>query len=144
MSAMSGSCRSSSATTATGSATSDVIRLDSASCAPGHTRWSPAARRSPAAGQLGVSQDRRQRGAQFVAGVGQELPHPPIGGGQVLNAPSTLASKAIQRVPDDAHLVAGVGVGLGDPRGDAMLLARKRKRGSLASHLNGLTQGRSA
>ncbi len=83
------------------------------------------------AGQFGISLDRRQRGAQLVAGVGDESAHPQVGFGAIGQCAVDVVQQSVERVPDDAHLVVGVGVLGHHPDADALVAIGERHRGDL-------------
>ena len=94
---------------------------------PGALRLDPAQRvrhvgrhrLAAAAGQLGVAADRGQRGAQLVAGVGDELAYPGLAGLPGGSAADDVAEHPVERGADLADLGARVGVGVRHPLGSA-------------------------
>ena len=82
------------------SSTSAVIRSASRLDAAQRVRGRRAASVRRAAGQLGVAADRGQRGAQLVAGVGDELAHPRLARpGAPSSAPPTWPSIRLSAAP---------------------------------------------
>ncbi len=66
-----------------------------------------------------------------MAGVGDELPHAPVGFGPVCQRAVDVVQQAVQGVPDDPHLVVRIGVIRLHPGGDAMFVAGERRAGDL-------------
>ena len=84
--------------------------------------------RAVLAGQLGVTVDCGQRGAQFVAGVGDELAHPAIRRRDIGQRPLDVVEQSVQRVTDQADLRARIGVPVRHPRRDRVVVAVQRQR----------------
>jgi hypothetical protein len=68
-----------------------------------------------------------------VAGVGDELPHAPVGFGAVRERAIHIVQQSVQGVSDDSHLVVRIGVLRLHPGGDAMIVAGKWRAGDLGS-----------
>ena len=88
-------------------------------------------RRTVLAGQFGIALNRRQRGSQLVAGVGEELPHPQVGIDAMRQRAIHVVQQPVQRVPDDSDFVVRVGVLRPDPDADPVVVAGERHRGDL-------------
>ena len=80
--------------------------------------------------ELRVSVDGRQRRAQFVAGVGDELAHPPIRRRDVRERAFHVVEQPVQRVTDEPHLSARIGVADGHAR---LIVWWSRSSGSVAT-----------
>ena len=75
--------------------------------------------------QFGIAADRRQRGAQFVAGVGDELPDPALAGLPGRQCGGDVVEHPVERQAEPADL--GVGVGVGNPHRQPHLAPVQRK-----------------
>ena len=82
-------------------------------------------------GELGVSADGGERGAQLVARVGDELAHPPIGVDPLGQRGVDVVQHLVERLAHHTDLALKVGVTLADPRGDAVLGGLQRKSGDV-------------
>ena len=82
------------------------------------------------AGEFGVPVNRSQRGAQFMAGIGDELAHPPIRRRDIGQRPFHVIEQSVQRVADKADLGARIGV-LSGTRG--VIAWWSRSSGSVAT-----------
>lgn len=78
---------------------------------------------------------------QFVAGVGDELPHPQIGPGPLSQCRVHVVEHVIQRQPDDADLALRVGVTITDPRRDPVVVGLQGQRGHLPGDRGDPSQG---
>ena len=99
------------------SSTRTAIRVASDSTRPSACRDRRRHRLALAAGQLGVPADRRERGAQLVAGVGDELAHPHLALVPRRQRGADVVQQLVEGRPHLPHLGAGVGVGRGHPLG---------------------------
>src|SRR5664279_1685274 len=108
-------CRSAPASSTTPSPTTTDAGTPTSPTQPIKSTWPRNLPRFVPLSQFGVSADRRQRGAQFVGGVGDELPDPGfrcLPGGQRAR---DVAEHLVQRGTDLADLGARVGVAFRDP-----------------------------
>jgi hypothetical protein len=68
----------------------------------------------------------RQRGAQLVTCVGDELTHPPIRRRDIGECALHVVEQSIERVTDEANFGAWIGVTGGHPRRDRVVVAIQR------------------